>query len=299
MSSTIELPPDFDPDVYRSLYPDVASFGDVRLATHYRVHGRREGRRAHTLATRGDFAALAANVKALEIGPFANPMLAGGSVRYADINSTGDLRRLAEQLDLDPNGVPNIDWVVTPNDLGSIDERFDAVLSSHAIEHQPNLVGHLRQVSRLLNDGGRYFVLVPDYRYCFDHFKTPSTIADVLDAHVRNAVLHDPRSLILSRLRLTHNDAVRHWSGDHGIFEHNPLFPDQDRITRLRLALDAATQDPDALRNEHAWFFTPDSFTSILDDLLGVGLIDLRVERLYPTLFNALEFWAVLRKPDA
>lgn len=299
MSSTFDLPPDFDPDVYRSVYPDVASFGDVRLATHYRVHGRREGRRAHALATRSDFAALAANVKALEIGPFAMPLLRGANVRYADINSTADLRKLAEQLDLDPAGVPNIDWVVTPNDLGAIDERFDAVLSSHAIEHQPNLVGHLRQVSRLLNDGGRYFVLVPDHRYCFDHFKAASTIADVLDAYVRDAVLHDPRSLILSRLRLAHNDAVRHWSGDHGIFEHNPLFPDQDRITRLRLALDAAQHDPAALRNEHAWFFTPDSFATILEDLLGVGVIDLQVERLYPTLFNSLEFWVVLRKAGA
>lgn len=296
MSSAFELPPDFDAEVYRSLYPDVASLDDTRLATHYRVHGRREGRRAHSIPNRTAFAALAANLRALEIGPFARPLLAGPNVRYADINATEDLRRLAAQSDLDPAGVPDIDWVVTPNDLGSIDERFEAVLSSHAIEHQPNLVGHLRQVSRLLLDGGRYFLLVPDHRYCFDHFKAESTIADVLDAYLRDAVLHDPRSLILSRLRLTHNDAVRHWNGDHGIWEFNPTFPDHDRVLRMRLALDAAMNDPEALRNEHAWFFTPESFSGILDDLLALELVDLRVERLYPTLFNSLEFWAVLRK---
>lgn len=294
--TTSELPADFDPAVYRTLYPDLATKNDAELARHYNAHGRREGRRAHALSDRREFARLAAGVTALEIGPFANPMLAGPDVSYADISPTPVLRELAGRLDLDPAGVPEIDWVVAPNDLGVIDRRFDAVLSSHAIEHQPNLVGHLRQVDALLNDGGRYFVLVPDYRYCFDHFKSPSTIVEVLDAYVRDVRLHDPRSLMLSRLRLAHNDAVRHWAGDHGNPDDHPSFPGQDRLTRLRLALDAMAGDPEVLKNEHAWFFTPDTFVDIVADLTALELVDLRLERLYPTLYNSLEFWAVLRK---
>lgn len=295
----IELPPDFDADIYRSLYPALSSLSDTRLLNHYLLSGRKEGRRAHALAGRNDFAALAAHGRALEIGPFANPLLSGPGVSYADINSSEELRRLAVLENLDPAGVPEIKWVVQPNNLGIIDEQFDSALSSHAIEHQPNLVGHLRQVSQLLVAGGRYFLLVPDYRYCFDHFKTQSTIVDVLDAFARNVTLHDPKSLILSRLRMTHNDAVRHWIGDHGELEVNPWFPDHDRIARLRLALDGALHDPSTLRNEHAWFFTPESFASILEDLAALDLIDFRLERLYPTLCHSLEFWAVLRKPDA
>ena len=291
-----ELPAEFDPHVYRSLHADLAAFSDDELLGHYRRHGKSEGRRSHSLADRQAFADLIVDQEALEIGPFAQPLLHGPNVRYADIYSSAEMRAMAPGTGLDPARVPEIDWVVAPNDLGIIDRDFDAVLSSHAIEHQPNLVGHLRQVSKLLRPGGRYFVLAPDHRYCFDHFKTTSTIVDVLDAYARDVKLHDPRSLILSRLLITHNEPVRHWNGDHGEPERNPHFPDDDRDKLLRDALELLTNAPGALFNDHAWFFTPDSFSSIVTDLANLSLVDFRIERVYPTLRNTLEFWAVLQK---
>jgi SAM-dependent methyltransferase len=293
-----ELPLEFDPDIYRSLHADLAKFSVSELRAHYDRFGLREGRRSHSIPDRSAFAALINTELALEIGPYAQPLLRGSHVKYADIYSTAALREMAPAMNLDPAGVPEIDWVVAPHDLGTIDEMFDAVLSSHAIEHQPNLVGHLRQVSRLLRPGGRYMLLVPDHRYCFDHFKTASTTVDVLDADARNVRLHDPRSLILSRLLITHNDAARHWSGDHGEPEHNPHFPDDDRIKLLRDALELLRTAPSALLNDHAWFFTPSSFRGIINDLTALELIDFRLERLYPTLRDTLEFWGVLRKRE-
>lgn len=291
-----KLPPDFDAGIYRSLHTDLNGFSDNQLAAHYRDYGRQEGRRAHSIQDRNAFAELIANDRALEIGPYAQPLLRGPHVRYADIYSTAQLRAMAPAANLDPERIPDIDWVVAPTNLEAIDEKFDAVLSSHAIEHQPNLVGHLRQVSELLLDEGRYLLLVPDHRYCFDHFKTPSTIVDVLDAFARNVTKHDPKSLILSRLLITHNEPSRHWSGDHGLPEHNPHFPHDDRITLLASALELLNKASDALYNDHAWFFTPDSFVSIMNDLKVLGLTNLHVERLYPTLRNTLEFWVVLQK---
>jgi|688.fasta_scaffold636469_1 hypothetical protein len=291
-----KLPPDFDAGIYRSLHTDLNGFSDNQLAAHYRDYGRQEGRRAHSIQDRNAFAELIANDRALEIGPYAQPLLRGPHVRYADIYSTAQLRAMAPAANLDPERIPDIDWVVAPTNLEAIDEKFDAVLSSHAIEHQPNLVGHLRQVSELLLDEGRYLLLVPDHRYCFDHFKTPSTIVDVLDAFARNVAKHDPKSLILSRLLITHNEPSRHWSGDHGLPEHNPHFPHDDRITLLASALELLNKASDALYNDHAWFFTPDSFVSIMNDLKVLGLTNLHVERLYPTLRNTLEFWVVLQK---
>ena len=294
-----ELPLEFDPSVYRSLHTDLVKFSESELRAHYDRYGLREGRRAHAIPDRASFAALISTEHALEIGPYAQPLLRGPRVKYADIYSTAALREMAPSTNLDPAGVPEIDWVVAPHDLGAIDEMFDAVLSSHAIEHQPNLVGHLRQVSRLLRPGGRYVLLVPDHRYCFDHFKTPSTIVDVLDADAGKVRLHDPRSLILSRLLITHNDAARHWRGDHGEPEHNPHFPADDRIKLLRDALELLRSAPSALFNDHAWFFTPDTFRQIINDLTSLELIDFRLERLYPTLRDTLEFWAVLRKQES
>ena len=292
----IEPPLDFDATTYRSLYPDLTHLNDRLIQAHYERYGKEEGRRAHTLANRNEFAQLLSAERALEIGPFTRPLLSGPKVSYADIYSTEQLQEMAPGIGLDASGVPNIQWVVSPGDLGAIDEKFDAVLTSHVIEHQPNLVGHLSQVSGLLNEGGRYLVLAPDYRYCFDHFMKPSTISEVLDAHVRKLAMHDPRSLIASRLLLAHNDAVRHWSGDHGDVNINPAFPDRDRTTRLKLAVNQAVDTPETLVNEHAWFFTADTFAEIMSDLLALELMDLEVERLYPSMRNTIEFWAILRK---
>ena len=52
--------------------------------------------------------------------------------------------------------------------------------SSHCIEHQVELVRHLKlkAVSRLLSPLGVYLMLVPDYCFCFDHFQTASTSID-------------------------------------------------------------------------------------------------------------------------
>ena len=51
-------------------------------------------------------------------------------------------------------------------------------VSSHCIEHQIELVRHLKAVSRLLSPLGVYLMLVPDYCFCFDHFQTASTSID-------------------------------------------------------------------------------------------------------------------------
>ena len=292
------LPREFDATTYRSLYLDLTDFTDDQLRHHYNTHGRQEGRRAHSLANRGEFARLAGSNRVLEIGPFTRPLLVGPNIVYADIYSTSQLQELAPRLELRPEDVPEITYVITPGDLNGITGKFDSIVSGHVIEHQPNLVGRLQQVSYLLDDGGMYFILAPDYRYCFDHYMRPSTVSQVLDAYARKVTMHDPVSLIASRLTRAHNDSVRHWAGDHGDPEIHPVFPQHDRITRLKLALQESMFAPESLNNEHAWFFTPDSFAAIVRDLFDLELIDLKLERLYPTLHNTLEFWAILRKPD-
>ena len=297
-SGMYEPPLEFDAAVYRSLYLNLTDFTDDQLWLHYDAYGRRQGLRAHSLANRDEFARLAGSGRVLEIGPFTRPLLVGPNIVYADIYSTSQLQELAPRLELRPEDVPEIAYVITPGDLTGITGKFDSVISGQVIEHQPNLVGHLQQVSQLLDDGGRYFILAPDYRYCFDHFMRPSTISHVLDAYARKVTMHDPESLIASRLTRAHNDSVRHWAGDHGDPQVHPEFPQHDRITRLKLALEQSVLTPETLNNEHAWFFTPDSFAAIIQDLCDLELIDFELERIYPTLHNTLEFWAILRKPD-
>lgn len=292
-----EFPASFDSTIYRELNEELSSFSEIDLQTHFNEYGVDLGLRSHSIFNRFAFVKIVPRRPALEIGPFAAPLLKRPNVKYVDVFSTSELKELAPKLGLDPESVPNISWVADPTDLSIVNEKFQICLSSHVIEHQPNLISHLNQVSNLLEDNGRYFLLVPDHRYCFDHFMTPSTISQVIGAFIENRVSHAAQSFIESRLHMTHNDPTRHWNNDHGSPEANPYFPTKNRVERLRDAINEARQTSIPIRDEHAWYFTPLTFQSMLTDLKDLELIDLEIERMYPTLKNSNEFWVILRKP--
>jgi len=134
-------------------------------------------------------------------------------------------------MDLDL--VPHIDWVAKPSDFSSVIEHFGAALSSHAFEHQPDFIHHLNQISNTLKHGGRYFLLIPDHRYCFDHLMTPSTITDVVATHLHKRTGHTAKSLLESCFLTTHNDPIEHWKGNYGDKLVKLHFPDSDRTDRI------------------------------------------------------------------
>lgn len=282
-----ELPPAFDVEIYRELNTDLRSLSPEQAQRHYLRHGIGEGRRAHGLPNREAFANLAARGEVLEIGPFRNPMLRGAQISYFDVLDSAGLRDRAARHQRSSEGVPEkIHFVSPTGDLSIVDRKFDAILSSHCVEHQPDLIAHLLAVGRLLRPGGRYFLLVPDYRYCFDHFMRPSTIADVLDAHYTQRRIHSLRSQVEHRALTTHNDPIRHWRGDHGSV---------DKIgARALQALRTFREDSNAYIDVHAWYFNPRSFEDLIGILCELKHSTLRVERVYPTLENENEFWAVL-----
>jgi hypothetical protein len=291
-----EFPSSFDPSIYRELNKDLSNLSEIELRSHFDEYGVHMGLRSHSIVDRNAFVQIVPRRPALEIGPFAAPLLRRPNVKYVDVFSTAELKQMAPKLGLDPESVPNISWVAEPTDLSIVNEKFQICLSSHVIEHQPNLISHLNQVSNLLEDNGRYFLLVPDHRYCFDHFMTPSTVSQVICAFIEGRVSHTPQSFIESRMQRTHNDSIRHWNNDHGSPEVNPYFSAKSRIERIRTAIDEARTTSIQIRDEHAWFFTPASFQSIMTDLQDLDLIDLEIERIYPTLKNSNEFWVILRK---
>ena len=285
------LPETLEVDVYRTLWPDLHEMDENAIRWHYELYGRDEGRRSNTLESRADFIKLIPDEGgSLEIGPFCFPVLKGPDVSYFDVLDRDNLIARAGNVGFDPISVPVIDFVSPSGDLGIVDTTFRSVVSSHCLEHQPDLIGHLQQVERILAPRGRYFALVPDKRYCFDHFIPPSTVAGVIDAHVERRDRHRVQSVIEHRALTTHNDTVRHWCGDHGT-------PENDVTRRILEGLQEFKTAIGKYIDVHAWYFTPDSSMKLFPTLKSVGLIDLELERLYPTRRLSNEFWMVLRKP--
>jgi len=283
------LPPELDTAFYRSLYTDLARFTDDQLADHYQRYGREEGRIANPIKDRNAFAALVPRpATVLEIGPFCHPLLRGANVFYSDVLSTEELISRGKELGLDPAEIPYIHYVCSTGDVSAIDRKFDVVINSHCIEHQPDLVRHLKQMEEILLPGGAYFLLVPDKRYCFDHFIPVSNLAEVLVAYRERRTIHSLRSVIEHRALTTHNDSERHWRGDHGL-----------RSEGLKGRIEAAIREYEDAQgiyiDVHAWYFTPENFSSIISGLRELGLNSFEVHRAYPTRRPANEFWMILR----
>ena len=86
----------------------------------------------------------------------------------------------------------------------------------------------------------------------------------------------------------THNDALRHWRGDHGerrIDPHN-----------LAIALSEFDASDGGYIDVHAWQFTPSSFRELIIDLNGIGVCGLHIDAVHDTPFGSLEFCAILTK---
>ena len=289
----IPLPPEFDLEIYRLIHPDLAGLDNDQLIFHYSTVGVAEGRRANALLNRRDFVSLISHeMRTLEIGPFTDPMITGPNVKYADYLDKNKLIERAKSFNRDFSRTPLISYVLSSMPLSEIREHFDVVFSSHCIEHQPDFVRHLTDVEGLLRDGaGRYFLVIPDKRYCFDRFNNESTIADILEAYKEKRNAHTQKSIIEHTALLSHNDPVMHWSTPHA------RQPSVDCV-KVNLAIDMYKKCDGGYIDVHAWYFTPESFSANVRMLKSLGLINLEIERIYCTRRDSIEFWAVLKMGD-
>lgn len=283
------IPPAFDAAFYRAANPDLAFADDRAARRHYEDAGRADGRIASAFARAETLvAAIDLDRPALEIGPFCKPRLHGGQVRYLDMLDAAALRARANVIGEDASGCPErIDYVGT---LDGVAERFATAFSSHTIEHQPDLVRHLGEVAEVLEPNGLYCLVIPDKRYCFDHFLPETSVADVIDAFHEGRTAHAVRHVVEHSALVTHNDPVRHWRGDHG--GHDAA----EQARRAAEAIAAVEASEGGYLDVHAHKFTPASFRLLMATLAELGLSPFEVEAVYDTPRDRAEFCAILRR---
>lgn len=283
---------DFSHDVYGK-YEDLKTMTHAELEHHFLTYGIAEGRIYGRVSDRNDFVNLInASGKILEIGPLDRPQFNTQSQNYYSLDVfTRD--QLINNYATDPHVIKeNIvepSYVICNNDYSVIKEKFDCIFSSHNIEHMPCLVSFLNNLSTVLAAEGLIYLAIPDKRYCFDHFKNESNIYDVLQAYYEKN--YRPRFMdVLKFLTLgTHNNAIDHWRGNHG--EINPesiLIRDYERLLgqyQTGVYVDA-----------HVSFFTPQGFEKIISTLNALKLIDLKIHKIYHTLYGSFEFYIILKQ---
>ena len=226
----------------------------------------------------------------LEIGPLNRPLISTTETKYFDLLPTDKLRDKAKSEGLDPKTVPIINFSDPNGNLGVIQDSFENIVSSHCVEHQPDLISHLVQCSKLLKGSdARYWLVVPDKRYCFDALIPESGVLEIVKAHEEKLTQPSVWKVIEHRALTTHNDPVLHWKIQHGA-------PNLDIKARY-MAAESEYQNADGKYIDvHCWQFTPESLSTTIDALYKLDLIDFQIERVWETRENDLEFFAVLRK---
>lgn len=282
---------------YRNMYQDLAPYDYEATIQHYIYYGSLEGRYNSPYSTRDTFADYISSyvdAEILEIGPFTRPLIKGPRVKYADVYDTETLRKRATNFQLNANDVCDVHYVIPEMSLTRIQDKFDIVVTSHNIEHQPNLIKHVNEVYDLIKPGGRFCLIVPDHRYCFDANMPPTNIGDVLDAYYSDRKFHTLKNLIQHYCLAVHNNGKDHWqyqnSGTRSLYEPT------DVIKVMKTLIKYANADKEFFLDAHAWYFTPWNFSDIMNCLIKLDLIKFKNVICNGTVENHQEFTCILEK---
>ncbi len=262
------LPPELDLPTYAQRNPDLQAFSQDQLLRHWDEFGQREVRIASTVADRDTFLnLLLLKHTFLEIGVFDRPSLEflrdeTRTIHYADWLSKEELVRRASQLPgRNPDRVPDIQWILAQG-YDQITLKYDAVVSHHCVEHQPDLIRHFINIHSILEPGGCYFFTVPDKRRCFDQFIQETTIVDVLEAYYLERKSPSFKSVLEHRCFINHT----YPNGDN---------PYQCKDPSLKVKFNRVFEEykSSPYIDVHCWQFTPYSFKELYNQLTSLEFL--------------------------
>jgi hypothetical protein len=230
------------------------------------------------------------NYRFLEIGPYMSPILTHEEADYFDVLDTAQLIKRSELESAAHYRVAKVDFVGHEASEQYIPNKYSLIVSSHVVEHQIDYIRHLEQIHKLLIPGGIYVALIPDLRYCFDHFQKPSTIVDLVEANLLKPTNHTLHNFLDDRLLTTHNATLDHWRGNHGDKKIDSL--DSIAVSNFYAEHSGASNYIDI----HAWKFTPLTFRSLNETLSRLNMIQLKLQHIAATFPGNNEFWVIFEK---
>lgn len=188
------------------------------------------------------------------------------------------------------NRVQEVDFVFNGSPIETLipeSVRFDYVYSSHALEHQVDLIGHLKSLERVLKSTGKVIMIIPDHRACFDCLRFPTVTSDALAVYLRSQSVHQGKQVyeaLAQGLTVNPGRRISRFDLSSGEFYH----------TLESAYTSACTSEVDLTnyRDVHAWTFTPTSLELLMVELFLLDLISFKLFSISPTFGN--QFCAVL-----
>ncbi|MCR5746755.1 MAG: methyltransferase domain-containing protein [Lachnospiraceae bacterium] len=234
----------------------------------------------------------------LEIGPSLRPVASkkdGYNVEIIDHLGKEELVKKYREMGLDTSKIETVDYIWdgrSYSELTGKTDHYDYVIASHVIEHTPDLISFLRDCSSMLKTGGILSLAVPDKRYTLDHFRSVSTISEVIDRYVSHANLGTAGALTEYALHVCERNGRTAWSKEIDmILPHRFDFVHSSDLTK-QLYKDMT--DRPSYHDIHQFVFTPSSFRLLIAELRELELIDLDIYEFYNTVGS--EFYISMKK---
>lgn len=243
--------------------------------------------------------------KVLEIAPLASPLFDTKYKEYYSVD-VGTYEELLEKYKNDPSvnkaEIVRNTWKWQGERYSDLmaNRKFDLIAAAHVIEHSPNLIDFLQNMDSVLEIGGELRLVIPDYRYCFDWARQPSTLAQIISADAEKRTRPSAEN-VLDHIVINHgnghkNDPLLHWSRSPS--QRAALVchvPDAKFLEEARPEMDKAINGEYV--DVHVWRFTPKLFTTYMEGLSKYGYLGgMQLVSVVPTQPNTAEFFATFRK---
>jgi hypothetical protein len=237
-----------------------------------------------------------ATMTGMEIGALNRPTVSksDGEILYADFTDTEQLKKLYEAIpSVNVDDLVDVDLVWRGEALSNILEgkRLDYAIASHVIEHIPNPISWLQQISNNMRDDGILSLIVPDKRFTFDRLRPLTMVRDWISTFIERADKPRPAQIFEHIAYHSLVDPAIAWASPEGNLE----FP---RIHNEKDGFDLASQVwvSGAYHDVHCWAFTPRSILDILDGVSRAGLLDFYVLSITDSCQDEIDFFLSLKK---
>ena len=240
-----------------------------------------------------------ANSNGIEIGPLVNPIVrrTDGNIKYVDRASTAELRKWYSRDDkINIDEIMEIDYIWGEQSLTEATggtEQFDYCIASHVIEHIPDLITWLGEISSILKTGGVACFAVPDKRFTFDYLRSLTTTSDLVDNFLNKLRKPSFRHIYDHFSNFAELDIQTAWSND---FDGSSLSPLNSPAKAYSACVDSI--DGDKYVDSHCSVLTQDSFFPLLESISELGLLDFSIKRSFGVKHGMFEFVVQLEKLD-
>jgi SAM-dependent methyltransferase len=235
--------------------------------------------------------------RGLELGPLYSPVVTKdeANIFYVDHMSTEDLRKKYEGHPFSVDEIVEVDFVVGGSTLKESvqGKKFDYVVASHVIEHLPDVVGWLKDISSILKPGGILSLVIPDKRYSFDISRDVSRPSEIIGAYFDKLTKSTSAMIYDSAVEYREIAPSVGWSEEPWSYKEPTTYFKSEAIRRAQLNL-----RPDEYIDCHCYVFTPQSFFLIMKRLIEHDMCDFEVVNFSDTTKDELEFYVSLRKVD-